>query len=74
MENKKRRKVDISITPLRLAVTIGGLALIGLNEFYMWDIPGLGFLFQKSEKTTNKTDLMIFITPHIVTPEVAADY
>ena len=44
MENKKRRKVDISITPLRLAVTIGGLALIGLNEFYMWDIPGLGFI------------------------------
>lgn len=38
------------------------------------DIPGLGFLFQKSEKTVNKTDLMIFITPHIVTPEVASGY
>jgi type IV pilus assembly protein PilQ len=37
------------------------------------DIPWVGVLFQKSEKTTNKTDLMIFITPHIVTPEVAAD-
>ncbi|PIZ62131.1 hypothetical protein COY16_05170 [Candidatus Roizmanbacteria bacterium CG_4_10_14_0_2_um_filter_39_13] len=43
-ENKKRKKLDISITPLRLAVTIGGLALIALNEFYMWNIPGLGFL------------------------------
>ena len=35
------------------------------------DIPVLGLIFQKSEKTNTKTDLMIFITPHIITPEVA---
>ena len=44
METKKRKKLDISITTLRLSVTIGGLALIGLNEIYMWGIPGLGFI------------------------------
>lgn len=32
------------------------------------DIPLLGLLFQKSEKVLEKTDLLIFITPHIITP------
>lgn len=35
------------------------------------DIPVFGLIFQKSEKTNSKTDLMIFITPHIITPEIA---
>ncbi len=34
------------------------------------DIPLLGLLFQKKEITTEKTDLLIFITPHIITPNV----
>lgn len=38
---------------------------------FLGDIPVLGLIFQKSEKTNTKTDLMIFITPHIITPEVA---
>ncbi len=37
---------------------------------FLGDIPIFGLLFQKSEKTTAKTDLMIFITPHIITPEI----
>jgi len=41
---------------------------------FLGDIPLFGLLFQKTEKETNKTDLMIFITPHIITPEVASDY
>lgn len=36
------------------------------------DIPIFGLLFQKSEKTNAKTDLMIFITPHIITPDVGS--
>ncbi|MDP3142434.1 MAG: type IV pilus secretin PilQ [Candidatus Omnitrophota bacterium] len=32
------------------------------------DIPLLGLLFQKTEKVLEKTDLLIFITPHIITP------
>ncbi|MFC1594313.1 type IV pilus secretin PilQ [Candidatus Omnitrophota bacterium] len=34
------------------------------------DIPLLGLLFQKKEATTEKTDLLIFITPHIITPSI----
>lgn len=35
------------------------------------DIPLVGLAFQKSELTDTKTDLLIFITPHIITPEIA---
>lgn len=38
---------------------------------FLGDVPVLGLIFQKSEKINTKTDLMIFITPHIITPEVA---
>ena len=31
------------------------------------DIPILGLIFQKTEKTISKTDLLIFMTPHIIT-------
>ena len=34
------------------------------------DIPLLGYLFRHKGKTTTKTNLMIFITPRIVTPEL----
>jgi len=32
------------------------------------DIPLLGLIFSKTTKTITKTDLIIFITPHIITP------
>lgn len=35
------------------------------------DIPLLGLLFQKTEKTITKTDMLVFLTPHIVTPDNA---
>jgi type II secretory pathway component GspD/PulD (secretin) len=34
------------------------------------DIPLLGLLFQKKEQTVTKTDLLIFLTPHIITPDM----
>ncbi|MBF0521480.1 MAG: type IV pilus secretin PilQ [Candidatus Omnitrophica bacterium] len=34
------------------------------------DIPIVGLAFQKKEKSVTKTDLLIFITPHIVTPQI----
>ncbi len=37
------------------------------------DIPVAGLLFQKKEKTVLKTELLIFMTPHIITPDVKAD-
>jgi len=33
------------------------------------DVPLMGLLFQKSEKSLMKTELIIFITPHIIEPE-----
>lgn len=36
---------------------------------FLGDIPILGLVFQKSEKTITKTDLLIFLTPHIITPD-----
>ncbi len=32
------------------------------------DIPVLGYAFKKTETTVAKTDLLIFLTPHIITP------
>ena len=36
------------------------------------DIPIVGLVFTKSEVSTTKTDMMVFLTPHIITPEVAS--
>ena len=36
---------------------------------FLGDIPIFGLIFQKSEKTVVKTDLLVFLTPHIITPE-----
>jgi type IV pilus assembly protein PilQ len=36
------------------------------------DIPVLGYLFQNKARTTNKTELLVFITPKIVTDRSAA--
>lgn len=37
---------------------------------FLGDIPFLGNAFKKSEKTSTKTELLIFLTPRIVTPKV----
>ncbi|MBM3247953.1 MAG: type IV pilus secretin PilQ [Candidatus Omnitrophica bacterium] len=37
------------------------------------DIPLIGLLFKKKTDTKQKTDLLIFITPHIITPVMAAE-
>ncbi|OGX19701.1 MAG: hypothetical protein A2Y04_01620 [Omnitrophica WOR_2 bacterium GWC2_45_7] len=37
------------------------------------DIPILGLVFQKKEKSVTKQDLLIFLTPHIITPEIPED-
>ncbi|MDD3374852.1 MAG: type IV pilus secretin PilQ [Candidatus Omnitrophica bacterium] len=40
---------------------------------FLGDIPLLGLLFQKKEKTLSKTELLIFITPHIITDNIPDD-
>ncbi len=39
---------------------------------FLGDIPYLGLLFQNRVRSTNKTELLIFITPKIITDRVAA--
>ena len=36
------------------------------------DIPFIGFLFQNRVKSTRKTELLVFITPKVVTDRSAA--
>jgi type IV pilus assembly protein PilQ len=37
---------------------------------FLGDIPLVGEAFRKSETTKTKTELLIFLTPHIITPEL----
>ncbi|WP_394751761.1 type IV pilus secretin PilQ [Crenothrix sp.] len=37
------------------------------------DLPGVGFLFKKTKKIDNKTELLIFITPKIITDNTIKD-
>ena len=37
------------------------------------DVPIVGYAFRKKEKSVTKTDLLIFLTPHIITPEMDPD-
>lgn len=37
---------------------------------FLGDLPFVGEAFRKSETTKTKTELMIFLTPHIITPEL----
>jgi general secretion pathway protein D len=37
------------------------------------DIPLIGFLFRRTNTTVTKTNLLVFITPHIVTNKDVAD-
>ncbi len=37
---------------------------------FLKDIPILGYLFKRSDKNANKTDLVIFVTPHIIHSEI----
>jgi len=38
---------------------------------FLGDIPLVGLIFQKTEKTVTKQDLLIFITPHIITQDTS---
>ncbi len=40
---------------------------------FLGDIPVVGLIFRKSEKTVTKRDLIIFLTPHIITPDIPTE-
>ena len=60
-------------------VVIGGLIDQALNESTssvpcLGDIPGLGWLFRTTSRAEDKTNLFIFVTPHIIeNPEEAKE-
>jgi len=56
-------------------LVIGGLVKTQTTETkkrtpFLGDIPIVGYAFRKSEVNNTKTDMIIFITPHIITPEM----
>ena len=38
-----------------------------------WRIPLIGYLFRNSAQVINRNELLVFITPHIVTRALAQD-
>lgn len=58
-------------------LVIGGLVKDKITDVkkkmpFIGDIPIVGLAFQKTEKTQTKTDLLIFLTPHIISVDLAA--
>jgi general secretion pathway protein D len=61
----------VVVTPNGQTVIIGGLMRTQKTQSesklpLLGDIPGLGNLFKRKVKTNTKTELLIFLTPHIV--------
>jgi type II secretory pathway component GspD/PulD (secretin) len=61
----------VVVTPDGQTVIIGGMMANAKGESvykipYLGDIPMLGALFRRTTKTDTKTELMIFLTPHII--------
>ena len=61
----------VAVTPDGLTVVIGGLMQTTKTETdtkipLLGDIPLLGNLFKRTQKSDAKTELIIFLTPHIV--------
>lgn len=61
----------VVVTPDAQTVVIGGLISNTKSSNaskvpFLGDLPLLGSLFRSSEKTDDKTELLIFLTPHIV--------
>lgn len=70
--NINKRSADtVVVTPNAQTVVIGGLISSNKSDSaskvpILGDIPLLGQLFRANSKSDSKTDLLIFLTPHIV--------
>jgi general secretion pathway protein D len=67
----KRAADTVVVTPNGQSVVIGGLMESDKNQTeskipILGDIPGLGNLFKRKTRSGTKTELLIFLTPHIV--------
>jgi type II secretory pathway component GspD/PulD (secretin) len=61
----------VAVTPDGQTVVIGGLMQTSKTETttkipFLGDIPLLGNLFKRTQKSDAKTELIMFLTPHIV--------
>ena len=61
----------VAVTPDGQTVVIGGLMQTTKGETvtkipFLGDVPLLGSLFRRTQKSDSKTELIIFLTPHIV--------
>ena len=61
----------LPVTPDGQTVVIGGLMQTSKGETVtkiplLGDVPLLGILFRRTQKSESKTELIIFLTPHIV--------
>jgi len=66
---KRAAQMRIAVPDGR-TVVIGGLMEDRLTDSVdkvpiLGDIPGLGLLFQRKVQTKNKTELLVFLTPHV---------
>jgi general secretion pathway protein D len=75
----KRSADTVVVTPSDQTVVIGGLISTQVSDRenkvpILGDIPILGFAFKRKVKSDVKTELLIFLTPHVVkNPEDLAD-
>ncbi len=67
----KRQADTVVVTPSDQTVVIGGLISNETTDRdskvpFLGDIPILGYAFKRKVKTNAKTELLIFLTPHVV--------
>ena len=74
----KRNADTVVVTPSDRTIVIGGLISTQKNETeskvpILGDIPILGYAFKRKNKDDVKSELLIFLTPHVVaTPDELA--
>lgn len=67
----KRSADTVVVTPSDRTVVIGGLISTEVKDFdskvpILGDIPLLGYAFKRKQKSTTKTELLIFLTPRVI--------
>ena len=71
--NKYLKSVMTSLDDLGVEYEELDIAGIKKKVPFFGDIPVIGLIFRKTEKTITKRDLIIFLTPHIITPEIPSN-
>ncbi len=75
--NKRTVKTFVNVDD-KQTIVIGGLVNTEKQQSVskipiLGDIPLLGFIFRRTTYTTKRTNLMVFITPHVLTDRSEAD-